>query len=147
MGRVSFKNETRQSMVLVDTSVWIDFFKGASSSHRYTLHHLIEQSKDLALCGPVFQEILQGLASDLDCQKMKGYLAEFPYLTVNEPQIFEKAASIYRGCRKRGKTIRKPVDCLIAAIAIENKCELFHKDRDFDSIAACFPLKIFSVTH
>lgn len=122
-------------MVLVDTSVWIDFFRGKSSKEKDKLKTLIHQEKEVALCGIILQEILQGIPSDLEYHQIKQMLLEFPYLTLEEPLLFEKAAQIYRKCSKQGYTIRKPIDCLIAAIAIEYQVSLLHKDKDFVFIA------------
>ena len=132
-------------MILVDTSVWIDFLIGKNSSFRKELHRLIEQGEEIAITGIILQEILQGIRSDLDYQKTKADLLQFHYFSYDEPLIFLRAAEIYRKCRQKGKTIRKPVDCLIAAQAMESKAELFHQDRDFTQIAQVVPLKVYSM--
>ena len=132
-------------MILVDTSVWIDFLTGRKTPHRREFHRLIEMGIDLALSGIILQEILQGIHSDLERHRTEKYLLEFRYLTLREPQIFHRAADIYRECAKKGKKIRKPVDALIAAQAMEANAVLFHHDRDFDSIAALSPLKIHKI--
>lgn len=131
-------------MVLVDTSVWIDFFRGKDTRQRHELHRLIEQGAGVKICGVVLQEILQGVGSELECRRTKKYLLEFAYLTLKEPSVFEMAADIYKNCRKRGKTVRKPVDCIIAAVAMEYDVRLFHHDADFDRIAECNQLKIYA---
>jgi hypothetical protein len=129
-------------MILVDTSVWIDFLRGADSAHRKILHGLIEDEADICITEIIFTEILQGVKSDKDFLKLKGFLLEFPIYGPKGIETWLKAARIYRDCRKRGKTVRKTVDCIIAAIAIENNLTLLHKDSDFDHIAACTPLKV-----
>jgi predicted nucleic acid-binding protein len=143
MAGIPPQDAPRQVMVLVDTSVWIDFLRGSKSPQRHTLHQMIEESLPVAVCGIILQEILQGVSTDADVRRITEHLALFPYLKIQEPKVFSSAAEIYRICRKRGKTIRKPVDCLIAAIAIQNQISLLHKDRDFDHIAKCTALKIF----
>lgn len=130
-------------MILVDTSVWIDFLKGENSIHRDNLHRLIEDEEDLCITEIILAEILQGIKSDRDFRKVKDYLLEFQIYSPKGVKTYLKAAEIYRTCRKKGKTVRKTVDCIIAAIAIENNLVLFHKDSDFDLIAACTPLRLF----
>ncbi|MBI2981039.1 MAG: PIN domain nuclease [Deltaproteobacteria bacterium] len=130
-------------MILVDTSVWIDFLSGRNSSFRHELHRLISTGTDVALTGIILQEILQGIRGDLDCRRTERHLREFTYLPLKEPDTFLKASEIYRECAKRGRKIRKPVDALIAAQAIEAGSELLHNDRDFEQVASVSPLKIY----
>jgi hypothetical protein len=132
-------------MILVDTSVWIDFLNGADSKERHALHGLIEGEEDISITGIVLTEILQGIRDDGDCGKVRGYLLEFPIHGPKGAETYLKAAGIYRECRKKGRTIRKTVDCIIAAICIEHDLALFHKDGDFDRIAACTGLKVLGV--
>lgn len=130
-------------MILVDTSVWIDFLIGRSSPFRRELHRLIENGVEIGLTGIVYQEILQGIRSDIELRKTDNYLKEFKYVPLSEPETFRHAAAIFRACTKGGRRIRKPVDALIAAQAIEADSELFHHDKDFDQIAAVEPLKLY----
>ena len=132
-------------MILADTTVWIDFFKGTHSILRKRLHQLIEQEEELCLTSIHVREILQGIRSDVEFERTKRYLLSFPIFLMQDIETHLHAARIYRSCRKRGKTVRKTVDCLIAAVAIENDLTLFHNDRDFDSIASCTSLKVYSV--
>ncbi|MFQ5544330.1 MAG: PIN domain nuclease [Nitrospiria bacterium] len=129
-------------MILVDTSVWIDFFRGSGSSH--TLHRLIEKEESLGLAGIHVTEILQGIKEERTYQRIQKHLLTFPIFLTKGIDTYLHASDIFRTCRRRGKTIRKTVDCIIAAIAIENKLILLHNDRDFDQIARCTPLKIYS---
>lgn len=129
-------------MILVDTSVWVDFLKGRNSKERHTLHRLIEEEADLSLTGIILTEILQGVKEDTDYKKLKDHLLEFPIHPPKGVDTYLKAAEIYRTCRQRGKTVRKTVDCLIAAICLEHDLILFHRDRDFDHIADCTGLKV-----
>lgn len=132
-------------MILVDTSVWVDFLRGVNSRERRALHRLIEDGEDVAITGIILTEILQGIKEDKDSQTLKDYLLEFTLYSPKAPETYLKAAGIYRGCRSRGKTVRKTVDCIIAAIAIEHGLTLLHKDSDFDHIAACTGLKCYKV--
>lgn len=130
-------------MLLVDTSVWIDFFNGRPTPCRRELHRLIAADADLAITGIILQEILQGLRSDLDYRRTKRYLRDFVYLPLREPDLFIAAAAIYRQCMHKGRTIRRPVDCLIATQAMATNAVLFHNDRDFVHIAAVVPLRLY----
>ncbi|MBI4384810.1 MAG: PIN domain nuclease [Nitrospinae bacterium] len=129
-------------MILVDTSVWIDFLRGANSRERRALHRLIEEEEDISITEIILTEILQGIKEDKDFQKIKGYLLEFPIYRPQGVETYLKAAQLYRDCRKKGKTVRKTVDCVIAAICMENSLTLLHKDRDFDLIETCAGLKV-----
>lgn len=132
-------------MILADTSVWIDFLNGANTPHRRRLHRLIEEEEDVSITEIILTEILQGIKADKDFQRVKNILMEFPIYQPEGTGTYLKAADIYRQCRKKGKTVRKTVDCIIAAICLENNLTLLHKDSDFDRIRACLPLKCLAV--
>lgn len=132
-------------MILVDTSVWVDFLRGERSAQRETLHRLIEDEEDISITEIIFVEILQGIKKDKDFQTAKDYLLEFPIYRPKGIETYLKAAQIYRECRKRGKTVSKTVDCIIAAICMENDLTLLHKDSDFDLIEACTGLRVLRV--
>jgi predicted nucleic acid-binding protein len=128
-------------VIVVDTSVWIDFFAGRDLPHISSLERFILDSEDLALCGIILTEILQGIADDASHQRVRHYLR--PMLLLPMPEtVFVKAADIYRKLRKLGITIRKTNDCIIAATALEYQCQLLHNDRDFSLIAKHFNLKL-----
>jgi predicted nucleic acid-binding protein len=129
-------------MVLVDTTVWIDFFADRNEPHVSMLQQLIEDEEDLSLCGVILAEVLQGIRSDKDFTKTKEYLDDLILLPMRHT-TFLQAAEIYRSLRKKGITIRKPVDCMIASVAIEYDIHLLHNDRDFDHIASHMKLKIY----
>jgi len=128
-------------MVLVDTTVWIDFFADRNDPHVATLQDLIENEEDLSLCGVILAEVLQGIRSDADFVKTKRYLGDLIFLPMRQA-TFLRAAELYRSLRKKGITIRKPVDCMIASVAIEYDIQLLHNDRDFDHIAKRSKLRI-----
>lgn len=131
-------------MILVDTSVWIDFLRGEDSAERHTLHRLIENEEDISITEIILTEILQGIKEDKKFRAVKNYILEFPIYTPKGVETYLEAARIYRTCRKKGKTVRKTVDCIIAAICIENDLVLFHKDNDFNLIEKCTGLKCYS---
>ena len=129
-------------MVLVDTTVWIDFFADRNEPHVAMLQKLIENEEDLSLCGVILAEVLQGIRSDTDFTKTKEYLDDLIFLPMRQT-TFLRAAEIYRFLRKKGITIRKPVDCMIASVAIEYDIHLLHNDCDFDHIAKHLKLRIY----
>lgn len=128
-------------MILVDTSVWIDFFAGRDLAHVATLEQFILADEDLALCGIILTEILQGITDDTAHRRVRRYLN--PLIMLPMPETgFIRAADIYRKLRKQGVTVRKTNDCIIAATALEHRCQLLHNDRDFAPIAKHWRLKV-----
>lgn len=132
-------------MILADTSVWVDFLRGENSPERRLLHRLIEEEEDISIIEIILTEILQGVKHDGEFQAIKDYLLDFPIYRPKGIETYIHAARIYRDCRKKGKTVRRTVDCIIAAICIENDLTLLHKDSDFDLIQACTGLQIIQV--
>ncbi|MBF0133984.1 MAG: PIN domain nuclease [Magnetococcales bacterium] len=132
-------------MILVDTSVWIDFLNGANSKERHALHRLIEEEEDISITEIILTEILQGIKDDEDFRRTKNYLLEFPLQKPKGIETYLKAAKIFRDCRKKGKTIRKTADCIIAAICVENDLILLHKDGDFDVMETCAGLRVLKI--
>ncbi len=127
--------------VLVDTTVWIDFFNGVNSPECEILINYIREDYPVYICPVILQEILQGFIDDSDFKKAKVLLLEFPILKDNPIEISISAAELYRSIRKRGKTIRKSNDCLIAAYCIKNRIPVLHRNRDFTMIARYSNLK------
>jgi predicted nucleic acid-binding protein len=127
-------------VILVDTSVWIEFFAG-----RTLLPEAETKVLDFVTCPPVVQEVLQGFSDRSSYAMFEDRLLAFPCLS--EPvalDLYVKAAAIYREGRSRGYTIRSAIDCLIAAIAIEQGVPVWHRDRDFTSIARYTSLRAMS---
>jgi len=118
-------------MILVDTSVWIELLNGRLGS-RVSQEELL----NFATCGPVVQEVLQGLRQDPASEAFRDALLALPILSDPLPSAaFLSAAEIYRLGTAKGYTIRSSTNCLIAAIAIDNGVSVWHRDRDFESIA------------
>lgn len=117
-------------MILVDTSVWIDYFNGVQNKHTDALDSGIVEGI-VAMGDLIFLEILQGIRSDRDYQKTKQVL-----LTLDQYELFgkgmaEKCADNFRTLRKKGITIRKTADVIIATFCIDQKISLLFLDRDF----------------
>jgi len=132
-------------MILVDTSIWIDFLRGENSLERRLLHQLIEDEEEISITGIILTEILQGIKEDKKHQITKNYLLKFPMYEPSGINTYIDAARIYRECRNKGKTVRSTIDCIIAAICLENNLSVLHKDRDYDIIQECVGLKVVKV--
>jgi predicted nucleic acid-binding protein len=118
-------------VILVDTSIWIGPLAG---SRRHAIRE--EDLLRFATCGPVVQEVLQGLRPGRQSDAFREAFLAIPVLSDPVPLgLFVSAAEIYRQGTQRGITIRSCVDCLIATIAIENRVPVWHRDRDFSAIA------------
>ena len=128
-------------MILVDTSVWIDFFAGRDQPQVAALERLILADENLALCGIILTEILQGITDDAAFRRVRRYLNPLVMLPMSDT-VFVEAANIYRKLRKKGITIRKSNDCIIAATALDHRCELLHNDKDFAPIAEHLGLQV-----
>ena len=130
-------------MILVDTTVWIDFFKGEEIPHVGFLERQIGDGEDLCVCGLILAEVLQGVRTDRQYRAVKSHLDNLVYIPMRR-EIYIDAASIYRSLRRRGITIRKPIDCMIASVAIASDIPLLHNDRDFNPIEKHCGLKTVS---
>jgi predicted nucleic acid-binding protein len=126
-------------MILADTSIWINLLAG-----RVTIRE--EDLPNLVVCGPIAQEVLQGLKPGAVSDAFRDRFLALPVISDSTPlALFLSAAEIYRQGRRRGLTIRSSIDCLIAAIAIENSIRVWHHDRDFTAIARYTPLEIHAI--
>jgi hypothetical protein len=130
-------------VIVVDTTIWIDFLEARGTRFDLHLKELIEKGEVLALTDIIYCEILQGILEDDKFRRIRKILKAFPILRMRGLKTFEHAALIYRACRKKGFTIRKTVDCLIAATCLEAGSALYHNDRDFDAIAKINDLVIY----
>jgi predicted nucleic acid-binding protein len=122
-------------VILVDTSVWIALMRGAVRIDW-------EEMEEFATCGPVLQEILQGMDDSEEAMEFRRGLGNIAVLGDPLPlDAFAAAAEIYRIGRSKGYTIRSSTDCLIAAIATRAGVAVWHRDRDYDNIARFTALK------
>lgn len=127
--------------MLVDTSVWIDLFAGRDTPQVGILEQTIRQGDDIALCGIILTEVLQGIRDDRQFKRVRRDLRPVLMLPMAEP-VFVHAAQLFRQLRKQGLTIRMTNDCTIAATAIEHGVALLHNDRDFDTLATHTDLSV-----
>ncbi len=129
-------------MVVVDTSVWIDFFNNPEMEGNNRLEELIRDQNRAAICGVILQEILQGIREQKSYDLTRQRLLFLPFLESTR-EVHILAASIYRDLRKRGLTVPS-VDAAIAAIAIHHGFPLFTRDNHFKEIALQSKLEIFT---
>ena len=123
-------------MIVVDTTVWIDYFAGRSDEpHVVELLRLIDADAGIALTDVIFGEILQGLRGDHTVRRVDTRLEAFDILRLRTLDDFRDAAALYRHARSKGKTIRRTLDCLIAIVCIREDCAILHNDYDFDHLA------------
>lgn len=134
-------------MILVDSSVWISFFNAQQNFQVEVLKTSIARDEDVCLSVHILMEILQGFRADKEFQQVYGYLRMFPVVDMGGMSSYVAAAQIFRRCRKKGITIRRGMDCIIAQTAIENDLVLLHDDADFDRLSSVIPLKIYNDTH
>lgn len=119
-------------MILVDTSAWVEFLRDTGSPACARVDDLLAGS--IATCNPIRMEMLAGARHERHLQGLRGLLARASLLST-EPSDYEEAAALYRTCRRRGETVRKLIDCLIAAHAIRAGIPILHADADFDILA------------
>jgi predicted nucleic acid-binding protein len=127
-------------LILVDSSVWIDFLSASPGPGGTELRRLIEDAEPVAVAGVVVAEVLQGLTSDAGA--IERYLSQFEML---EPMGFETytvAAAMYRSARGKGITLTT-IDTLIASVALENAASLFTLDQDFGRVAQIARLALY----
>jgi len=130
-------------VILIDTSAWIEFLRDTGSQTCEMVESLL--AFDIATCDPVAMELLAGARNGRHLQDLRGLLARATMLR-SEPIDFEEAAALYRECRRQGETVRKMIDCLIAAISLRAEVPLLHADADFDALARHTGLVIHQTT-
>jgi len=133
-------------MILVDTSVLIDYFKGVENTPTNKFHRVLESNIPFGISHLIYMEVLQGSQTEKDFRLLKRYLDTQTYYELkNGRESYAEAARMYLELRKKGVTVKSTMDCLIARVALENELFLLHNDADFDRIAEHFPLKIWTV--
>ncbi len=127
--------------LIFETSVWIDFLRNKSNPSSDLLTAYIEKNDQVLLTPTILQEVLQGIRDDAQYQHIREILSYFTTLQHPPIQAAIGAAELYRSLRKKGVTIRKSNDCLIAFYAIEFSIAIVHSDSDFDLIGKHTKLK------
>lgn len=130
-------------MIVVDTSIWIDVINAVDSPGAVRCRELIRDGAPVALTDVVFTEVLQGMPSERDANRLETELRGFPVLTLDPLDDFALAATLYRKARRAGITLSNAIDCLIAAPCVRTGAPILHADADFDRLASCTPLRVF----
>ena len=120
-------------MILVDTSVWIDYFNGQKNKFTDKLDNLL-LSEVIIIGDIILAEILQGFRDDKDFERAKEYLNNLKCHSISNKHIAIKSAENFRQLRKKGITVRKTTDMLIGTFCIENDIPLLRNDRDFEPL-------------
>lgn len=133
-------------MVIVDTTVWIDYFAGTVNPETEWLDRELDSQRigltDLILC-----EILQGIRGESAFRKVQQEMSRFEIFCAGGEDLAVAAAQNYRWLRSRGHTIRKTIDCWIATFCITEDHVLLHRDRDFDPFEKHLGLQVVPLRH
>lgn len=127
-------------MILIDTSAWIEFLRDTGSPVCQLVDETLEE--EIAVCDPVRMEVLAGARDESHLLLLRRLLARAASIEA-QPTDYETAAGLYRRCRLRGETVRRLIDCLIAAIAIRAGASVLHNDADFNVLGRHTELRIY----
>jgi predicted nucleic acid-binding protein len=127
-------------VTLVDSSAWIEFLRDTGSPACERVSALLTEGAVMT-CGPVRMELLAGARDDVHLVRLRRLLARATSLGT-APADFDRAAGLYRACRRQGETVRRLVDCVIAAHALRAGVPVLHRDVDFEVLARHTPLEL-----
>ena len=130
-------------MILVDSSVWINYFNGISTWQTDLLDNYLS-NVPVVIGDLILTEVLQGFTSNKDFETAKNFLGALSFRQIGGYNVAIQSAQNYRQLRKAGVTVRKTIDIIIATFCIIEGLTLLHDDREFDPIASHFPLKTFA---
>ena len=128
-------------MVIVDTTVWIDYFQGVRNPETDWLNSELDRQR-LALTDIILCELLQGVRDDLIAKEIETELTRCEMFEMGGVALARDAARNYRTLRGRGHTVRKTIDCLIATFCLRDQHSLLHRDRDFDPFEELLNLSV-----
>lgn len=117
--------------MIVDTTVWIDYFHGVNNSETQWLDTELDRQR-LGLTDIILCEVLQGVRDEAAAQEVERSLLKLQVFATGGIALAREAAQNYRALRRRGHTVRKTIDCLIATFCLRDQYSLLHRDRDFD---------------
>jgi predicted nucleic acid-binding protein len=127
-------------MILVDTSVWIDYFRNRQNPAVDLLAGILDTHEPFAITGIIYQELLQGAADEKGWRLLEEYFGTQRFLhPVNPTETHRGAARLFFLCRRQGISPRSAIDCLVAQIAIEHQVPLLHNDRYYVSVGQVIP--------
>lgn len=122
-------------MILVDTSAWTELLRASGHPAHVTLRYHLQHRSPLATTEPVIMELLAGSRDGAERSRLHARLTALPLLALAGLADFEAAAELDRVCRRRGASVRRLMDCLIAAVAIRTGSTVLHNDRDYEVLA------------
>jgi len=129
-------------MILVDTSVLIDLFKGNDNAPVRVFRKVIQQGVPFGITSVIYQEILQGARTKKEYDMLNEYLSTQRFFHPKDQLAsYAGAADIYFSCRRKGVTVRSTIDCLIAQITLEHELFILHNDKDFTVMAPIIGLR------
>lgn len=128
-------------MVIVDTTVWIDFYRGTENLETDWLQTQLGQIT-LSLTDVILCEILQGIGNERQFQEVREDLSRYYIFNTGGEELALASARNYRLLRERGRTVRKTIDCLIATFCLQEGFSLLHRDRDFDAFEEHLGLQV-----
>lgn len=131
-------------MIIVDSSVWIEYFNGNITPKTDWLDSALG-NQSIVVGDLILTEVLQGFQSDKDFKKAKSLLLSFPVVEMLGREVALKSALNYRHLRKKGVTIRKTIDVIIGSFCIHNTFSLLHDDRDFVPLEKHLNLKVVQI--
>ncbi len=130
-------------MILVDTSVWVDYDRANRSAAERRLTEFIGSGgSQIATCDPVLMEVLAGAKDERRCNDLRRLLTSFGWVPIDPIADFEGASGVYRLCRRNGVTPRGLIDCMIANIALRTGSSLLTSAKDSRAIARVVNLKL-----
>jgi predicted nucleic acid-binding protein len=128
-------------MVIVDTTVWVDYLNGVATPHTDWLDRELDQQR-LGLTDLILSEVLQGVRDEREAAETRRELLKFEVFTTGGVELAVTAAQNYRALRAQGRTIRRTIDCWIATFCLVNDHTLLHNDSDFDPFEAFLNLRV-----
>ena len=131
-------------MIVVDSTVWIDYFNGEVNMRTDWLDAALG-TEPIIVGDLILTEVLQGFQSDKDFRIAKQLLLEFPFMNMLGRELALKSALNYKSLRKKGVTVRKTIDVMIGTFCIENNFSLLHNDKDFNPLEKHLKLKVMKV--
>ena len=128
-------------MLIIDSTVWVDYFNGIENPQTDYLEKMVDQAP-IMIGDLILAEVLQGFREDTDFEKARRAFAKYIQVEMVNSALALQSARNYRYLRRRGITVRKTIDSLIATYCIENEHELLHNDNDFDGYEKHLGLRV-----
>lgn len=128
-------------MVIVDTTVWVDYFQGVENPETAWLNTELDRQR-LGLTDIILCEVLQGVRDDGVAKEVERRLLNLEVFDTGGVALAREAVRNYRALRSRGHTVRKTIDCLIATFCLREQHSLLHRDRDFDPFEKFLELSV-----